>query len=113
MSVKLRLDPRASLDDTEGPMTSGKGVYAATWLGRSSSPRNEPGDARVHNRIEPDSRTDPLTNFLAVPATGRRAPSTPAVLARVIEESAAAGVGTFLHAGEIATTEQGGISRRS
>jgi hypothetical protein len=28
MSVKLRLDPRASLDDTEGPMTSGKGVYA-------------------------------------------------------------------------------------
>ena len=64
MSVKLRLDPRASLDDTEGPMTSGKGVYAATWLGRSSSPRNEPGDARVHNRIEPDSCTDPLTNFL-------------------------------------------------
>ena len=28
MSVKLRLDPRASLDDTEGPMTSGKGAYA-------------------------------------------------------------------------------------
>ena len=44
----------------------------------------------------------------AVPATGRRAPSTPAVLARVIEESAAAGIGTFLHAGKIATTEQGG-----
>src|SRR5208283_577687 len=36
----------------------------ATWLGRSSSPRNEPGDARVHNRIEPDPCTDPLTNFL-------------------------------------------------
>jgi hypothetical protein len=44
----------------------------------------------------------------AVPVTGRRAPSTPAILARVVEESAAAGVGTFLHAGKIATTEQGG-----
>jgi hypothetical protein len=43
----------------------------------------------------------------AVPATGRRAPSTPAVLARVIEESAATGICTFLHAGKIATTEQG------
>jgi hypothetical protein len=64
MSVKLCLDPRASLDDTEGPMTSGKGVYAGDVAWTSSSPRNEPGDARVHNRIEPDSRTDPLTNFL-------------------------------------------------
>ena len=25
---QVRLDPRVSLDDTEGPMTSGKGVYA-------------------------------------------------------------------------------------
>jgi hypothetical protein len=44
----------------------------------------------------------------AVPATGRRAPSTPAVLARVVEESTAAGVRTFLHAGKITTTEQSG-----
>ncbi len=28
MTRELRLDSRASLDDTEGPMTSGKGVYA-------------------------------------------------------------------------------------
>jgi hypothetical protein len=33
-------------------------------LGRSFLPGNEPGDARVHNRIEPDSFTDPFTNFL-------------------------------------------------
>jgi hypothetical protein len=43
----------------------------------------------------------------AVPATGRRAPSTPAVLARVVEESAATGIGTLLYARKIATTEQG------
>jgi len=28
MSVKLRLDPRAPLDDTEGPDDFGKSVYA-------------------------------------------------------------------------------------
>src|SRR5216684_8355014 len=33
-------------------------------LGRSSSPWNEPRDARLHNRIEPDSYTDTFTNFL-------------------------------------------------
>jgi hypothetical protein len=43
----------------------------------------------------------------AVPAAGRGRPATPAVLARVIEESPAAGIGTFLHTGKIATPEQG------
>jgi hypothetical protein len=33
-------------------------------LGRSACPGNEPGNAGVHNRIEPDSCTDPFTNAL-------------------------------------------------
>jgi hypothetical protein len=33
-------------------------------LERSSSLGNEPRDARVHNRIEPDSCTDTFANFL-------------------------------------------------
>ncbi len=33
-------------------------------LGRSACPGNEPGNACVHNRIEPDSCTDLFTNFL-------------------------------------------------
>jgi hypothetical protein len=32
-------------------------------LERSSSPGNEPRDARVYNRIEPDSRSDSLSNL--------------------------------------------------
>jgi hypothetical protein len=33
-------------------------------LERSACPGNEPGDARVNNRIESDSFTNPFTNFL-------------------------------------------------
>jgi hypothetical protein len=43
----------------------------------------------------------------AVPTTCRRAPPTTAVLARVVEESPTGGIGTFLHARKITTTEQG------
>ena len=66
--------------------------------------RNGPASLSTVPALPLVERRDPH----AVPATGRRAPSTPAVLARVVEESAAVGVGTFLHAGKIATTEQSG-----
>ncbi len=48
-------------------------------------------------------RGDPHPVSALISAT----PSTAAVLARVVEESAAGGIGTLLHAGRIATTEQG------
>jgi hypothetical protein len=38
--------------------------FSETAEARSCSSGNEPGNARLHNRIEPDSRVDPLTNFI-------------------------------------------------
>ena len=69
MSVKLRSsirEPRSTTpkgrDDFFGKRQSTASNDVA--LDVHLPLRNEPGDARVHNRIVPDSRTDPLTSFL-------------------------------------------------